>query len=123
VPGNDIWPGVIERGEVPLCSICRAVLKPDVVLFGELLPTGVLLEAQSEAERCDAMLVAGSSLEVYPAAELPHIATAHGADVILVNYQPTYMDARARVVIHADVAVILPQINARVHALRAGARG
>ena len=54
----------------------------------------------AESEQCDVMLVAGSSLEVYPAADLPLRALQAGAQVILVNYEPTYMDARAAVVIH-----------------------
>lgn len=118
VPAAELWPGVIERGEIPHCPRCQGVLKPDVVLFGEALPVGVLLEAQRHAETCDAMLVAGSSLEVYPAAGLPEIALRRGARLIVVNYQPTPVDGRAAVVIHADVALILPQIVAAVKALR-----
>ena len=89
-----------------------------MVLFGELLPVGVLLEGQSQADRCDVMLVAGSSLEVYPAAGLPMRAAEGGAKLIIVNYQPTHMDALAAVVVHEDVAVILPRIAARVEKLR-----
>lgn len=118
VPSAKLWPAFVASGELPRCPTCSGLLKPDVVLFGELLPMGVLLEAQSQAERCDVMLVAGSSLEVYPAAELPTRATEHGAELILVNYQPTQMDGRAAVVIHDDVAVILSQIAAKVETLR-----
>jgi len=103
---------------LPLCPACDGVLKPDVVLFGELLSVATLLSAQEEAERCDVLLVAGSSLEVYPAAELPMRATRHGAELILVNYESTEMDARAAVVIHEDVAVVLPKVAAKVKELR-----
>lgn len=119
VSTTDLWPAFVASGQVPRCPLCQAgILKPDVVLFGELLPMDVLLEAQREAERCDVMLVAGSSLEVYPAAELPTRAVQHGAKLILVNYQPTEMDPYAAVVIHADVAVVLPQIANKVKTLR-----
>jgi NAD-dependent deacetylase len=118
VPSTEMWPALISSGEVPRCPTCIGLLKPDVVLFGELLPAGVLLEAQSQAERCDVMLVVGSSLEVYPAAELPTRAKQHGAEVIVVNYQPTQMDGRAAVVIHDDLAAVLPQIASRVERLR-----
>jgi NAD-dependent deacetylase len=64
------------------------------------------------------MLVIGSSLEVYPAAALPMRARQHGAEVIVVNYQPTVMDAHAAVVIHDDLAVVVPQIAAGVERLR-----
>ena len=118
VPSAELWPAFVASGEIPHCPTCGGLLKPDVVLFGELLPIGVLLEAQSQAERCDVMLVVGSSLEVYPAAELPMRARQHGADVIVVNYQPTVMDAHAAVVIHDDLAVVVPQIAAGVERLR-----
>jgi len=109
---------LLASDEVPVCRSCGAVLKPDVVLFGELLPMGVLSEAQAEAERCDVMLVVGSSLEVYPAAELPSRARHHGADLIIINYQPTHMDAQAAVVIRDDLAAIVPQILDGVKRLR-----
>ncbi len=118
VPSHELWPAFVASGEVPHCPACSGLLKPDVVLFGELLPMDVLLEAEQETERCDVMLVTGSSLEVYPAAGLPMRARQHGAEVILVNYQPTVMDTQAAVVIHEDVAVILPQIAARVRELK-----
>ena len=118
VPSAELWPAFVASGVLPRCPSCDGVLKPDVVLFGELLPMTTLLSAQDEADRCDVMLVAGSSLEVYPAAELPTRATQHGAELILVNYEPTHMDARAAVVIHEDVAIILPQIAARIKQLR-----
>lgn len=115
---HEMWPAVVASAQMPHCPHCGGLLKPDVVLFGELLPVHILEEAQRESEQCDVMLVAGSSLEVYPAADLPLRALQAGAQVILVNYEPTYMDARATVVIHEDVAVILPQIAARVRDLR-----
>jgi NAD-dependent deacetylase len=114
VPSEEMWPAFVVSGQMPRCPACSGLLKPDVVLFGELLPVDVLLEAQSQSEHCDVMLVAGSSLEVYPAAELPMRAWRHGAKVIVVNYEPTVMDAQAAVVIHDDLAVYLPRIAERV---------
>jgi len=118
VPSAELWPAFVASGVLPRCPTCDGVLKPNVVLFGELLPMTTLLSAQDEADRCDVMLIAGSSLEIYPAAELPTRATQHGAKLILVNYEPTHVDARAAVVIHEDVAIILPQIAASVKELR-----
>jgi NAD-dependent deacetylase len=99
----------LEEGEVPYCS-CGGLLKPNVVLVGEQLPRWVLLEAWGEAERCDLMLVVGSSLEIVPAAEIPFVARRRGARAIVVNYQPTPLDSQADVVIHQDVAEMLPRI-------------
>ncbi|MBC7260964.1 MAG: NAD-dependent deacylase [Chloroflexi bacterium] len=115
---KEMWPAFVASGAVPHCPSCGGLLKPDVVLFGELLPLDVIYEAQQEAEHCDVMLVAGSSLEVYPAAELPSRAVEHGARLIVVNYTPTYMDGHAAVVIHDDVATILPEIAMKVRQLR-----
>ena len=118
LPTGEMWRAVVASTQLPHCPRCGGLLKPDVVLFGELLPAHVLEEAQQEAERSDVMLVAGSSLEVYPAADLPLRAVQAGARVIMVNYEPTPMDACAAVVIHKDVAVILPQIAAQVKTLK-----
>ncbi len=118
---DEMWPAVVASAQMPHCPYCGGLLKPDVVLFGEVLPSHILEEALRESERCDVMLVGGSSLEVYPAADLPLRAAQAGARVIIINYEPTYMDTRAAVVIHEDVAVILPQIAARVREIRAGA--
>jgi len=74
----------------------------------------VLLEAWGEAERCDLMLVVGSSLEIVPAAEIPFVARRRGAKAIVVNYQPTPLDSQADVVIREDVVEVLPQIIGRL---------
>ncbi len=103
----------ILEGKVPRCA-CGGVLKPDVILFGEQLPIHVLNEAMAEARRADLVLVAGSSLEVTPAADVPFVAVESGARAIIVNLQPTAFDAQADVVIHGDVAEVLPAIVAAV---------
>ncbi|MFP4322582.1 MAG: SIR2 family NAD-dependent protein deacylase [Anaerolineales bacterium] len=94
------------------CNDPRApsILKPNVILFGEQLPARVLESAQRATRRCDLMLVAGSSLEVYPVADFPRKALAHGARLILVNYHPTSYDKMADVVIQGNVAEVLPRL-------------
>ena len=109
VPVDPLLEEFIVDGRVPHCD-CGGVLKPNVILFGEQLPIQVLNEAVKEARRCDLVLVAGSSLEVTPAADIPFAAVESGAKAIIVNYDPTSLDRRADVVIHADVAEILPRI-------------
>jgi NAD-dependent deacetylase len=113
VPTQGMIERFLEEGEVPNCS-CGGLLKPNVVLVGEPLPRWVLLEAWGEAERCDLMLVVGSSLAMAPASEIPFVAGRHGAKAIVVNYQPTSLDSQADVVIHEDVAEVLPQIIGQV---------
>jgi NAD-dependent deacetylase len=99
----------ILNGRVPHCK-CGGVLKPNVILFGEQLPIRAFNEAMAEARSCDLILVAGSSLEVTPAADVPFVAVESGAKAIVVNLEPTCFDDRADVVIHDDVAVVLPAI-------------
>lgn len=100
----------LADGKIPVCPACGNILKPNTILYGEQLPALVIQEALRHARQCDVMLVAGSSLEVAPASELPRLAHEHGAHVILINLQPTYLDAEAEVRIHADVTQVLPQV-------------
>ena len=113
VPIQDMIEQFLEEGEMPYCS-CGGLLRPNVVLIGEQLPRWVLLEAWGEAERCDLMLVIGSSLEIAPAAEIPFVARRCGARSIIVNYQPTPLDSQADVVIRQDVAEALHRIIGQV---------
>jgi NAD-dependent deacetylase len=109
VPARSLIEKFIADAQVPRCE-CGGVMKPNVVLFGEQLPVDVLMAAQREAEACDLMLVAGSYLEVAPASGIPLLAKRRGARIIIVNYQPTFLDPSADVVIHEDVAIVLPKI-------------
>jgi NAD-dependent deacetylase len=109
VPADILIEKFVEDGQVPRCT-CGGLLKPNVILIGEQLPLQVLTAARKDTNACDLMLVAGSSLEMEPAADLPLVALGHDARLIIVNYQPTYLDDRADVVIHDDVAEILPRI-------------
>jgi NAD-dependent deacetylase len=97
----------VRRGKTPICS-CGGALKPDVVLFDEALPRGLFWLAQHALETCDVLLVAGTSLEVYPVSDLPLSALRHGARLIIVNLEETYLDERADAVLHEDVALALP---------------
>jgi NAD-dependent deacetylase len=98
---------VIERlgaasDGVPLCD-CGQPLKPDVVLFGEFLPPDALGAAMRYAEEADLLLCIGSSLEVFPVAQLPGVTRANGGAVALVTQGPTPWDDRAAVKLSGDV--------------------
>lgn len=105
---------VQERLDVempPRCTSCGGtLLKPTVVLFGEPMPRHAIDEAYALARRADAMLVVGSSLVVYPAAEVPLVAVQSGARMIVVNAEPTPFDELADVVIYGRSGEILPRI-------------
>lgn len=100
----------LNDGDVPICEVCGGPMKPNVVLFGEMLPVSVMYEADKESKTCDVMLVAGSSLEVVPAADLPLVAKKNGAKIIIVNNAPTPVDGQATLVLRDDVTVALPKI-------------
>jgi NAD-dependent deacetylase len=85
----------LETAPAPRCARCDAVLKPDVVFFGELLPPGALERASELARRARLMLVVGSSLEVYPVAGLPLETLAAGGSLAIVNRGPTALDDQA----------------------------
>jgi NAD-dependent deacetylase len=93
----------IESGSlgVPQCAVCGAPIKPDVVLFEDLLPVDAWEGAVEATQNCDLMLVFGSSLVVYPAAELPMIAISSGAPLVIVNLEPTAYDRMATVALRA----------------------
>ena len=78
--------------------------------MGEQLPVKIWLKAQAASRECDLMIVAGSSLEVLPVASLPMRALENGAHLILINFSQTYLDERADVVLHENVAEVLPSI-------------
>ncbi len=103
-----------RTGEIPRCTECGGILKPEVVLFGEQLPYFVVQEAKVLITECDLVLVVGSSLEVTPAAVLPVQALNEGASLIIVNHQATYLDERADVLFHEDVAKVLPDLAEEV---------
>jgi NAD-dependent deacetylase len=87
---------------VPRCD-CGAAVKPDVVLFGELLPEAALARASALAAEADVLLCVGSSLEVFPIAQLPQITLAAGGAVALVTKGPTPYDSEAAVKLDGDV--------------------
>lgn len=111
IPSEAVLEEFIESGETPRCA-CGGVLKPNVILFGEQLPVRTMNQSKKQAQLCDLMLIAGSSLEVAPAGDLPVMAYETGARLIIVNYDETHADRLADVVIHADVVDVLPRLAA-----------
>jgi NAD-dependent protein deacetylase/lipoamidase len=90
---------VVELLPLPACPSCGRILKPDVVMFGELLPEAAVGEALRAASEAGLLLVVGSSLEVYPIAGLPLETLAAGGALAIVNRGTTQYDDRAEVVI------------------------
>ena len=95
--------GLFDHGGVAVCTRCGDHVKPDVVLFGELLPRGAMEEAQELAARADVLLCVGSSLEVHPVAGLPELTLASGGKLAIVTQGPTPYDGGAAVRMEGDV--------------------
>ena len=108
----DVLP-LIEQGEgVARCPRCGAVLKPDVVFFGELLPSAAIDRAYELARGARLCLVVGSALEVYPVAELPLETLRAGGRLAIVNRGPTALDGRADVKVDGAAGEVLPAVVA-----------
>jgi NAD-dependent deacetylase len=100
----------------PRCKACVSPLKPDVVLFGELLPEAAMSEAFALAGEADLMLAVGSSLEVYPVASLPGVTLDGGGRLALVTQGSTPYDERAEVKLAGDVVAELEAVLAALSA-------
>ena len=87
----------------PRCDACETPLKPDVVLFGELLPEQAMSDDYALAREADLMLAIGSSLEVYPVASLPGVTLEAGGRLALITQGPTPYDSAADVKLSGDV--------------------
>lgn len=111
----------VSAGEAdPSCLSCLdagrifgpsdGVLKSDTISFGQSLVTEVIDAALSAAERCDVLVAAGSSLSVFPAANVVPRANASGSKVVIVNAVPTGMDRHADVVLLGQLSDLLPAL-------------
>jgi NAD-dependent deacetylase len=96
---------------IPRCD-CGSPLKPDVVLFGEYLPIAALTRAEQLAAAADLMLCIGSSLEVYPVAQLPQITLDAGGEIAIITQGSTPYDGRAAARCDGDVAEEMTAIAA-----------
>ena len=106
---------VLELLPLPRCG-CGAILKPAVVLFGELLPEAELEQATALARRARLLLVVGSSLEVHPVAGLPFETIRHGGALAIVNRDPTPLDAHAELRLGGSAGEILRAVAERLTA-------
>jgi NAD-dependent deacetylase len=107
-------PPLLERfrqtEEPPACG-CGGWIKSATISFGQPMPEAAMRAAEEEASACDLCLVLGTSLVVYPAAGIPRLALGAGARLAIINREPTDLDSRADVAIHADIG---PTLSAAV---------
>lgn len=105
----------LDSGEkVPRCDSCGGIMKPTTISFGQPMPVKETREAETRSATCDLFLVAGSSLVVYPAAQIPLIAKDNGAKLVIINLTPTPHDRDADIVIYEKTGQVLSQIVEQV---------
>jgi NAD-dependent deacetylase len=93
------------------------MVRPDVIMFGEPLRPEVLRTAFEEAEACDFILAIGSSLVVYPAADIPARAKRRGAKLAIINKDETPLDPMADYVFQEASGIVLPDIVDKLKSL------
>ena len=101
---------LLEDEGAPACPACGAMLKPDVVFFGELLPVEAIDRAFELAREAALLLVVGSALEVHPVAGLPLETLTAGGAVAIVNRGPTALDARATLKVDGSAGEVLAAV-------------
>ena len=111
-PRAEIHAWLVAGNPDPRCDACGGILKPRTISFGQAMPPDETRRAFAEARGCDLMIVAGSSLVVYPAADLVPTAHAAGAKLVLVNLAPTPFDDLADVVLRAKAGAALAAVLA-----------
>lgn len=98
----------LERVEP--CSRCGGIVKTATISFGQAMPEDKMALAQTAVEQCDLMIVAGSSLVVYPAAGFPEYAKRLGAKLVILNRDATDHDAMADLVLHLEIGPTLSYV-------------
>jgi NAD-dependent protein deacetylase/lipoamidase len=105
---------MLERAPAPSCPRCGSVLKPDVVMFGEFLPADAIERAADLARRARLLLVVGSSLNVYPVADLLRDTMLAGGKLAIVNREPTPYDDLAELTVAAPAGETLTAVAGRL---------
>jgi NAD-dependent deacetylase len=112
VYGLDRMDPLFDADGVALCSGCGGAVKPDVVLFGEMLPERSMANAQELAEGADLLVCIGSSLAVYPVAGLPGLTIERGGRLAIVTKGPTPYDGEAELKLEGEVDAELSALAA-----------
>lgn len=100
-----------RTGQVADCDQCQGIIKSATISFGQPMPEHEMRRAHAATLAADLFLVAGSSLSVFPAASLPELAQAHGAQLAIVNREPTHLDSIADCVVHGELGATLSSVR------------
>jgi NAD-dependent deacetylase len=111
---GEVHDKMLSGQNVPRCDSCDGILKPSTVAFGQAMPERETLEAERCSSQCDLFLAMGSSLLVYPAAQMPGLAKTSGAKLVIFNLTATPFDHMADIVINTKTGETLSNIVERV---------
>jgi NAD-dependent deacetylase len=100
----------LQQGTLPTCRTCGGIVKSATISFGQPMPVEAMQRADAASRQCDLFVVLGSSLSVYPAAVLPMVAKSNGAALVIINREPTNLDDRADLVLHAEIGAVLGEL-------------
>ncbi len=97
-------------GDLPACRACGGIVKTATISFGQAMPQEPMARAEAETLACDLFLVLGSSLVVYPAAGFPQLARQNGAELAILNREPTDQDGAADLVLHDEIGPVMSSV-------------
>jgi NAD-dependent deacetylase len=107
---DELKEGFLKAGEIPYCRRCGGIVKSATISFGQSMPEAAMARAEEATLACDLFLVLGSSLVVYPAAGFPLLAKRHGAQLAIVNREPTEIDVYADLVLNAEIGPVMKAV-------------
>ena len=101
----------LSTNEPPVCDICGGIVKTATISFGQAMPEEEMQISQRKAIESDLFICIGTSLAVFPAADLPLLAKETGSVLVILNNEPTQMDQYADLVINRDISEVFSEIN------------
>lgn len=101
----------LGEDRIPECRDCGGMVKTATVSFGQAMPEAAMQRAEEETLACDLFIVLGSSLVVFPAASFPALAKANGAQLAIINREPTDLDGLADVVLHDEIGPVMAAVT------------
>ena len=108
---SDLKEAFIKSKEPPVCAECNGIIKTATISFGQAMPEKEMQVAQREAIRADLFICVGTSLAVFPAADIPILAKETGAYLVIINNEETQMDGFADLVINEDISKVFSEIS------------
>ncbi len=101
----------LSTKEPPQCNSCEGLIKTATISFGQAMPEKEMVIAQKKSIGCDLFICIGTSLAVFPAADLPVLAKETGSKLVIINNEPTQMDHIADLVINRDISEVFSEVS------------